>query len=318
GLVRPLIEIERAEVETWLGGRGIAWREDLTNQDCAFARNKIRHQLLPALRSEWNPELAAALGHLAALAGDEEQFWTAYIKEIAGRTLENRGEALLARINRIVSLPRAVARRLIRHTVSLVKGDLRQIEIAHVEGILELIAQREGSGRLQVPGVDVFRSFDWVRFAKTRTAMFAGQDYELDLVAPGSVAVPGSGTRICLQVIEKKHPRNVSNTYVTVEEVDWLRVPGPLSLRNWRPGDQYQPLGYSREQKVKLLFQYARIPLWERRGWPILTSGGKIVWVRKFGPAAEYAAGPQTNSILRISEQSLGDAESDARVSTSV
>jgi len=60
-----------------------------------------------------------------------------------------------------------------------------------------------------------------------------------------------------------------------------------LELRGWRPGDRYQPLGRSRETKIKELFQQARIPSWRRSSWPILTGNGKILWAKEFGPAAE-------------------------------
>src|SRR5579872_2003713 len=309
GLVRPLIDIERVQVEIWLRERGIAWRDDSTNLDRAFARNRIRHDLLPALTAEWNSRLSASLANLARLAQDEEQFWDGYITDLAARTLEMHpgemhSDAVLIRADGLVSLHPAVARRLIRRAARIVKGDLRQIESDHIERILDLAAQPEGHGRLQIPGVDVFRSFDWIRFAKRRPGMFRDQDYELGLPVPGVIDVPRSGTKICLEVIEKASSGNTPGTCATLEGVDWRRVPGPLSLRNWRPGDQYQPLGHSHEQKIKLLFHQSRIPLWERRGWPIITSEGRIVWVRKFGPAAEYAASSDSGTILHIWEQS--------------
>jgi tRNA(Ile)-lysidine synthase len=89
-------------------------------------------------------------------------------------------------------------------------------------------------------------------------------------------------------------------------ELDWQRltekqgVLPSLELRNWRPGDQYRPAGQSKDQKVKFLFQEARIPLWERRNWPIITYNGTIVWTRRFGAAAEFAAGPSTRVVLRV------------------
>jgi tRNA(Ile)-lysidine synthase len=73
-------------------------------------------------------------------------------------------------------------------------------------------------------------------------------------------------------------------------------------LRNWRPGDRYQPVGRSGEEKIKTLFQEARIPLWERRHWPVLTEGSSIVWARRFGPAERYAAHAGTRVALAIRE----------------
>jgi len=80
-------------------------------------------------------------------------------------------------------------------------------------------------------------------------------------------------------------------------------------MRNWQAGDEYQPSGSTGEAKIKTLFQQARIPVWERALWPILTDGSAIIWARQFGPAAEFAAGPGSGPVLRIREMTLQRAE---------
>ena len=88
------------------------------------------------------------------------------------------------------------------------------------------------------------------------------------------------------------------------------RVPSiPMVLRGWQPGDHYRPQGKSRDQKLKELFQTARIPSWRRHPWPILECDGKILWARGFGAAAEFAVpfmgdgGP--GPVLRIWDTAL-------------
>jgi tRNA(Ile)-lysidine synthase len=81
---------------------------------------------------------------------------------------------------------------------------------------------------------------------------------------------------------------------------------GSLELRNWRPGDQYQPVGSTGKEKIKTLFQKARIPSWDRWNWPILTDGTSIVWVRRFGAAVEFAAGDAAKVILKVQEVGVG------------
>ncbi len=61
-LIRPLLEIDRTEIEAWLRERDIAWHEDETNQDPAYARNRLRHDILPLLRKEFNPQLDSRFG----------------------------------------------------------------------------------------------------------------------------------------------------------------------------------------------------------------------------------------------------------------
>ncbi len=75
GIVRPLLEIRRGEIEAWLREHEIHWREDATNQDRAYARNRLRHEILPLLRESFNPQLDEALANLATLAQDEEAYW---------------------------------------------------------------------------------------------------------------------------------------------------------------------------------------------------------------------------------------------------
>lgn len=75
-----------------------------------------------------------------------------------------------------------------------------------------------------------------------------------------------------------------------------------LTVRNWRPGDSYTPAGKSGAEKIKTLFQDNRVPLWERRHWPVIVRGDSIVWVRQFGVAGEFAAGPDSTRVLAIRE----------------
>ena len=302
GLVRPLLQLTRAGIEGWLGERGLEWREDETNQDRSYARNRLRHEILPLLRVGFNPRLDEALANLATLAQDEERYWRAELDQRPAPV----SQPLILNASELAGLPRALARRLIRRTIQRAKGDLRQIKFAHVERILEMAASSEGHDRVQIPALDVFRSFDWIRFIGMEAAGGPCRDFSLPLAAPGSVELPGGSTRITLQVLEKAEE---TEACVTVgSELDWQRLCSlhgtgcGLELRNWRPGDQYRPIGQSKEQKIKVLFQEGRIPLWERRNWPIITLHGQIVWARQFGPAAEFAAGPDTRYVLRVDE----------------
>ena len=304
GLVRPLLGIAREEIEAWLGARSIEWREDSTNQDRAYARNELRHEVLPRLRASFNPRLDEALANLAALAQDEELYWEAALarhQPLAATTKP----PILMNVSSLQGVPAAVARRLIRRAIEQAKGDLRQIEFAHVERVLQMALATEGHDRVQLPGLDIFRSFEWIRMGPLDRNP-PERDFSFSLMPPGFMELPGNKSRITLQILEKAA---VAEPYVTlVNELDWGRVcslggayPG-LEVRNWRPGDQYRRVGQSSQEKIKFLFQEGRVPLWERRHWPIITYNGVVLWVRRFGAAAEFAAGPSTRMVLRVAE----------------
>ncbi|HEY1218522.1 MAG: tRNA lysidine(34) synthetase TilS [Bryobacteraceae bacterium] len=318
GIVRPLIDITRAEIEAFLRARGIAWREDSTNSSARFARNRIRHTLLPQLALEWNPALEETLAKTADWALAEEAYWKEETARLALGCLRDDGAAVLAPAEALARLPLAAARRLVRLAIERAKGNLRSIGLDHVDRALEMARAAKGHGRVQAPGIGITRSFDWIRFAPPQLPPVA---WQVPAAIPGRIRAPGAGPEIQLELLENprtdRAPGCVYNS--EVGGVDGHLVSGGLVFRNWRPGDRYQPSGHSNEAKIKALFHQARIPIWERAQWPVLASGDAIVWTRRFGPAQAVAAGPASTRILQIREVGRNEkVESQAHGAASI
>jgi len=281
GFVRPFLDLGRDEVREYLRSHEITWRDDSSNRDARFARNRIRHDVLPQLRRDWNPRIDQALAQLADLAYEEERLWAegtapSYPAAVARASQDPWGVELPT--DALQSLPRALARRLVRHSIRQAKGHLRGIEFQHVEQVLEM-----KPGRLRLPGVNVTRSFDWVRLAVSNPPA-------LD---PVEVIVPGTYEAAGIR-LETDETAAAACANLNVE------LAAGIVLRGWRPGDHYRPVGKSRDRKLREMFQNARIPLWRRSSWPILESEGKILWARKFGAAQEFNADGGPGPVLRI------------------
>jgi tRNA(Ile)-lysidine synthase len=301
GFIRPFIECTRDEVREQLAAGD--WREDRSNQDLAFDRNRIRHQLLPYLRDNWNPQIEHSLSTTAEWAQEEEAYWRTIVHNLAREHLSSPyGEsAQICTTGALNALPVAAARRLIRHAIEQIRGDLRSIEFAHIERIRALAAQPEGSGRIQIPGVDIMRSFGWLRFAEPN-AYSGDRHFSAQVTVPGEIVLPESSSVLIIrEVLPERASESLYNEMSRC--VDGDRLPGSIELRTWQPGDQFRPVGKLSEVKLKTLFQEAKIPLWERRTWPVLAIGDSIVWTRNFGAAADFAAGPDTSRPVSITEQ---------------
>lgn len=297
GYIRPLIDVTRAKVVEFLRGRGIPWREDSSNVDSRFARNRIRRSLLPQLAREWNPRIGESLAHLASLAHDEERWWRSYIDDLSAGILVERAGGIELCASALAALAPAVGRRLIRRAIAQVKGDLRRLEYDHIERVLELAAQAEGDGRLRLPGLDVRRSFDWIRVAAAAPRV----DFSsIRLAIPGTYAVSPE-TCLHLEIAPQSSPSKKGAT-LKAAELSLRRLPPVLELRGWRPGDHYRPEGQRRDQKIKEMFHVERVPSWLRASWPIVSSGDTILWARTFGAAAEFAASREPGPVLRVWE----------------
>ncbi len=283
GIIRPLIEITRADVLEFLESRPLHWREDASNLDARFARNRIRRDLLPQLTREWNPRMADALARLAHLARDEEDYWASEIAAIAAREFIPYANGLELRAAALAALPRAAARRLVRRAIGQTKGNLRKIEYPHVEQVLELAGVPQG--RACLPELTVTRSFDWLYFGNPD-----GPGAQVQAIpGPGTYPSPDGQTQISV---------DAPAACVTLEKEACTLFP-PLELRGWLPGDHYRPQGHSRDRKIQEMFQKARVPCWRRASWPMIASGDKILWARQFGMAEDAA------NLLRIREVTL-------------
>ena len=304
GIVRPFLEIDRPEIEQYLRERSISWRTDSSNASIAFARNRIRHELLPQLTRDWNPAMAETLAHTAAWAQAEEAYWESELARLVPAHLAFEPPAVLVDVDALAALPLAVVRRLVRRAVEWAKGDLRGIGFEHLAGVLELAASAEGHGRLQIPGLDIFRSFNWLRIAPPALDNLDNRNYRLPLAVPGAVQLPRQKSVLSAELFENTNVTETSKAVYNgcVGCLDWNRLSGSLEVRNWRPGDQYQPVGHAGAEKIKTLFHQARVPLWERRHWPVVTMGDEILWARRFGPADGFAASSGTNAVLSIRE----------------
>lgn len=310
GIVRPLLGLRRDEIRSSLRARGIVWREDASNRDPVFLRNRLRQEIMPQLEA-LNPSLVDVLASASEWARGEEDYWDAELARFEAMCIR-KTEAILIRTGDLTGLSVAARRRLIRRLVERVRGSLRSIDFRHGEAILALAAQTEGSGRMQLPDLDIYRSFDWLRIAPAGIDSRLDRNFEIPLPIPGLVEVPERD--IALEVKPLLCNKHVYNEDVYLLDRD--KCGDSLVLRNWQPGDRLRPTGpavepSAEEPKMKTLFQQSRIPLWERRNWPVIADDrGTVVWTRRFGAAARFAATSGTERILIVRESKPSGAAS--------
>ena len=164
GIVRPLIDVDRAEVEKYLRQRGISWREDATNATLDFARNRIRHNLIPQLTADWNPALEETLAHTAEISLGGRRV-LAVRSRASGVAAFSTGWRRRARSvhGDLADLPLAAGRRLVRYAVELAAGHTRGLDFGHVTRVLELAARARA-------GAAGCKSLAWRYFGRSTTS----------------------------------------------------------------------------------------------------------------------------------------------------
>ncbi|MDE3181686.1 MAG: tRNA lysidine(34) synthetase TilS [Acidobacteriota bacterium] len=309
GIVRPFLQITRAEVEKEVRKRGLTFRFDRSNLDLRFTRNKVRIKLLPLLEKEFNPRIVPLLAGLADRSRDDEAWIEHQAAELSRpwRVREGREERIAIRAWR--ELHPALGRRVLRQMIEAAVGGLNGITSLHLEELRRWSASAQSGKALFLPaGIEACREFEWLAIRQAN-GNSAPRAYSLAIVPPAKADVGGILLKFnVVEVTETPQDNALSNpgwTYNRISQyvyIDLDKFKGDLLLRNWRPGDRFRPAGRASARKVKELFLERRIPSAQRASWPVLLCGEEIVWVRGFPPCASAAVTDSTRRALRIEE----------------
>ena len=318
-IIRPMLAVSRSEVMDYLKNRNIAWREDSSNQDLSFTRNRLRSEVLPLLKRDFNPNIEAVLANTADWAVEEDEFWCDKIACLSERCVRPVPQGIELDVKEMRFLHPAEQRRLLHSILNQTDQVSGASGFNHIEEVRNLLHSSGGSGAVDLPGLRVERSFDLLLLSSPKDR--DRKDYELELPVPGSLQVPGVEpyvlrTTLWDNNVQKSHQITDRRSFL-----DWDLVPKPLKLRNWRPGDSYCPEGQNTMKKIKDLFQQHRISSWRRNSWPVVSTTLQnrdqdcIVWVRGFGPEADFAVREGCRHVL-IMDELQGTNELDVSKNT--
>lgn len=295
GFIRPLLTTTREEVRQWAGAEGLTSREDSSNADLRFTRNRLRQRTIPALAQDFNVNLEVVLARTAALAQAEEDYWAEEVERLYPKITKRTRLGSIFSIAGLNAVHLALRRRLIRRALSeVIMEGLKGIDFEHVEAILALCKSDQGHNRVLVPGADALRSFEWLLLSAAGRLASEPRGYRVPLELGEIRDLPFGAGRICVNVVTRRGQLYDSFKKAHKIRIERVRLQGqdlaekPLTVRNWQPGDELHRSGHPSAQKIKTFFQERRVRLWERRHWPVLLCGEEIAWVRGCGAAEQF------------------------------
>ncbi len=306
-LVRPLLDVTRAEIEAYDAEQGLQPLFDRSNLDTTYFRNRLRHELLPALES-YNPQVRAVLRHTAEVAAGEYDLLQAIVAERWAATMRSEGaEAVSFDLAAWRAQPVAVQRALLRRAVQRLRRSLRDVHWAHVHAAVQVAQQGSTGAQATLPGgLGLSVGYDALTVAPT--GWRPASDALPRLSAPMPVALPGCTPLPDSEwVLRAKHLPRVelpagweanADPYTAYLDADALA--GLVTLRPRHPGDVVVPLGLGHRQKLGDLLTNAKVPRAERDTLPLLVLRDEILWVAGVRVAAHCAIHPDTRWVYRL------------------
>lgn len=283
--IRPLLSVTKSAILAYLKQQDVPWVEDVSNQDVSLTRNRIRHELLPLLKT-YNPRIEDQLCRLSNRFALEEDFWSEQIVPLAVQ----EGELRLS-LSQIAGLHPALRDRVVRQAMQEVRGDLRGIEEKHVAAVSALLG-RSGYKQCHLPGLWIGKTSDALRFRRSAPVVAPG--FLVQVSDAGHWVLPdGRSMRFEIdEVSQGQGPLQV--------EFSAASVAFPLLVRSWRAGDRIRPAGLAGHKKIKKIFIEERILPEERMRIPILTHGEEVLWIAGLRRCAGHLPEPGQGKILRV------------------
>jgi tRNA(Ile)-lysidine synthase len=307
-LVRPLLMVWRWEIQQYCSENGITPRIDESNQDTTYYRNRLRHELLPNLES-YNSNVRQSLWRLADTAAADYRVLQTVVDEAWESCAAGMAEGYVSlNIEKFLDQPLGVQRALLRRAISMLRPGLRDIDYASVERARSFIHTPSSTGqadliaglKLEIEG-ELLYVMEWG--AVKPQGSWPSVSEPVDFPVPGSWDIsPGWEIKAeHMNADEKQRQQMMKNADSNIAWLDADRIEGLLTVRSWKAGDRFSPLGMQgKHVKVADFFINQKVPQSARGQWPLLVCGEKIVWVVGLRIAYGWRVTGDTQKIVKL------------------
>ncbi|MBI4753428.1 tRNA lysidine(34) synthetase TilS [Candidatus Desantisbacteria bacterium] len=328
-LIRPLIKISSLQIHQYLSTHHLSFRVDSSNLKSIFLRNRVRLQLLPLLKKEYNPKIENSFIQLSQLIKMDED----YIDEAVNHALlqvvvERKEKMVVMDVASISGLHPAIQTRVIRRIVAMIKGDIEGFNYQHIQGIRQLILSIHPQGRLSLPFfMSAQRDYKQLIIREESIYRLKPLDrYEYLIEVPGTNEIQDLNSTIKTEVvlketilkdieyIEKHSPiecrypvQDTVHPLVLRAYLDYDQISQPLTLRCRKDGDRFQPYGMQGRKKIKDFFIDLKLPMDTRNRIPLLVDKkDNILWVIGLRIGEQVKITSRTQKVLVVSMVNMG------------
>ena len=296
-LIRPILNVSRLDIEAYAAKKGLRYQTDSSNWELKYKRNRIRYELIPYIRRQFNPKIASVLLHTGELFRQTEE----YLIKQARLTFE---ECLKSKSNREIILDLNIFRSnvtvirqyIIFHILDLLKIQKPVIHFQTMNRIQELAEEGRSGARFSITrDWEVLISRNELVFHLRHTEKF---DFEVQISERYSLFQ--GEVEFYSELMEQSSIPDRFSGSPNVEYIDYDKLKFPIHLRNPRAGDRFRPLNMRGEKKLSDFFIDEKVPSYLRGRVPILEGPEGIIWVCGYRIDDRYKITESTTNILYL------------------
>jgi len=297
-IIRPLIQIKHEEIEEGLKERGIGFCVDESNFNRRYLRNRIRHELLPYLQENFQPNIISQIGRIVSIFQEEEALLETATQAEVAKAIQKKDDQVSLDVKHIATLPLGLRRRLVREYIQNLKGNLRGITFDDIQSLLFL---KEGKESHIKKDLVLRREKDKIVLKRT---VLPPVSFDYRWNGKESLFIKEIGLEFQGEKKQISGSRTLDFDDNTKAFMDIKKLRFPLCVRTRKDGDRYQPYGSPGKKKVKEIMRAKGIPLYERDRCPIFLSDDEIIWIPGFPVSEKYKISDITKDVFVISVKS--------------
>ena len=309
-VLRPLLCLERDEIEAYLAERNILYKQDSTNAEDLYTRNRIRHHILPYAEEEIATGVVKNMSRAADIFAEEEAYLSQQAKDALKDCLTDQrvGEFAEVKIKSFLEKHPVIRKRMLHLLVKELSPMQRDITAVHIEDVCTLFTQ-PGNRQIHLPyGIRAERSYETVRIERHSECPEECFEYEIPrLNEPGEeywLKLPG-GDVLHFVLLEDglemaKNQLFSENRYT--KWFDYDKIIESFSVRTRKVGDYLTIRGEEsmRHKKLKDYMVTEKIPQSMRDKIPVLAESGHVIWLVGYRISEHYKVKENTKRILRV------------------
>jgi tRNA(Ile)-lysidine synthase len=301
-VIRPLIECSRESVLQYLKLRECGYRNDSSNADLRYSRNRIRRELVPYLEEYFNPNLVPTLAREALLMRETWDLVHSQAVQAYKRIGHPIDDGISMKIAAIEALHPALQKQVVRCALRHCLGSLRGISLVHIDAVLSLGGHSQSGGRILLPHNAVaLRQFDDLLLLRSAPGLCPGFSYELEV--PGYCYVAEAHAAFRAEICKPQERSIMAGDYAIRAFLEPSALKSPLIIRSRMAGDRYGGTGC---RKVKKMLIDAKVPLIRRDDLPMVVSGREVIWIPGFRPAKAFRAVKESKTSVLIEVKTEG------------
>ncbi len=294
-VVRPLLDLERAELRRLATAAGLPFADDETNLDPAFARNRIRAEILPVMR-ELSPAAERNIAETQAEMTEEARLLDRVVLEALEAAGAGAG-AVAIRADALAGSEPALRRLALRALAERATGRAVPLGRSRAAQIMRLALMPEGGEVDLGHGVSAVCEQGLIRFETSSEADAAP--------APAPLRVPGSCRFGQWEVRAEIRSGPFKPVGPDLATLDAEALGEELVVRTWREGDRIRPLGMEGTKSLQDLFTDRGVPRSLRRRLPVVTAAGRVVWVAGVAVSEDFRLDPDAREVAVLTARVL-------------